>query len=646
MRAIAKILFLSLIAATTAGAAETPAWVKESNEHAMVVLEALVKFSPESASQLGVEGYDDQVADLKPKVYERGRDVSKAVLKDLKARLARTQDATVRQDIEILIQSVEDNQHSNDLQNDMTLPYFAVSRLAFSGIRGLLDPRVSKERQALAVTRLKRYAGLEPKTQPIAELARDRIEEKLSNKKLLRPLKEEVEQNLADTPRLVAGIKDLFEKSGLQGWQEAHAALAGQLEAYDAWVKDVVLPQARTDHRLPPVLYADALKQFGVDVPPEALMQDALVAFNEIQTQMAIVATRVAKEQKLKSSDYRDVIRALKAKQVTGPAILPLFEQRNTALEDIIRREKIVTLPERKAVIRLASEAESAMTPAPNMRPPRLIGNTGEYGEFVLPLVVPGKEGREGLKMDDFTHEAGSWSLTAHEARPGHELQFSAMVEKGISTARAVFAFNSVNVEGWGLYSEAEVQPYLPPEAQLFTLQFRLQRAARAFLDPMVNLGQMAPGQVKSFLMEEVGLSEGMSQQEVDRYTFRAPGQATSYFYGYQRLLETRQRAQIALRDKFDRKAFNDFVLSQGLLPPKLLQKAVMEDFVGKAAPAGAGGSAFLFCCRRISRSRREPPSFFWPSSHSRRFAVLKLAHSVSGLTCWNIGSASWQRCR
>jgi uncharacterized protein (DUF885 family) len=580
MRLFAKVLFSFLFVAGTAAAAEPPAWVKESNEHAMVVLEALVKFSPESASQLGVEGYDEQVADLKPKVYERSRDVSRAVLKDLKARLARTTDQTVKQDIEILITSVEDNQHSNDLQNDLTVPYFAVSRLAFSGIRGLLDPRVSKERQAMAVTRLKRYAGLDKGYEPIAKLARDRIEEKLKDKKLLRPLKEQVEQNLADTPRLVAGLKDLFAKSGFEGWQDAMAALEKQLADYDAWTKAVLLPQARTDHRLPPVLYADALKQFGVDIPPEALMEDALVSFNEIQNQMAIVAAQVAREKKLKSADYRDVIRALKAKQAVGPAILPLFEGNLAKLEDIIRREKIVSLPDRKAVIRLASEAESAMQPAPNMRPPRLIGNTGEYGEFVLPLVVPGKEGREGLKMDDFTHEAGSWSLTAHEARPGHELQFSAMVEKGISTARAVFAFNSVNVEGWALYAEAEVQPYLPAEAQLFTLQFRLQRAARAFLDPMVNLGQMTPDAAKDFLMDEVVLSEGMSQQEVDRYTFRAPGQATSYFYGYQRLLETRQRAQVALREKFDRKAFNDFVLAQGLLPPKLLEKAVMTNFV------------------------------------------------------------------
>ena len=173
-----------------------------------------------------------------------------------------------------------------------------------------------------------------------------------------------------------------------------------------------------------------------------------------------------------------------------------------------------------------------------------------------------------------------TWTLTAHEARPGHELQFARMLESGVSIARAVFAFNSVNVEGWGLYAESEMQPYEPLDGQLFTLQMRAHRAARAFLDPMVNLGQITPEGVKQFLMREVCYSEGFATSEMQRYIYRGPGQATSYFYGYQRLMETRQAAQLALGDRFDRMAFNDFVLAQGLLPPKLLRAAVMAEFV------------------------------------------------------------------
>jgi hypothetical protein len=90
--------------------------------------------------------------------------------------------------------------------------------------------------------------------------------------------------------------------------------------------------------------------------------------------------------------------------------------------------------------------------------------------------------------MDDFTYDAISWTLTAHEARPGHELQFAKMIENGVSIPRVVFALNSANVEGWALYAEALVKQYLPLDAQFCTLQMRLI-GPRAFLDPMVNLG-------------------------------------------------------------------------------------------------------------------------------------------------------------
>ena len=80
--------------------------------------------------------------------------------------------------------------------------------------------------------------------------------------------------------------------------------------------------------------------------------------------------------------------------------------------------------------------------------------------------------------------------------------------------------------------------------------------------------------QAKQFLMEEVCLSEPFATQEVDRYSFRAPGQATSYYYGYLKLREVRAQTELALGRKFNARAFHDFVLSQGLLPPEVLPRS------------------------------------------------------------------------
>jgi len=155
--------------------------------------------------------------------------------------------------------------------------------------------------------------------------------------------------------------------------------------------------------------------------------------------------------------------------------------------------------------------------------------------------------------------------------------------EHGVSLARVRYAFNSTNVEGWGLYSEYLIKPYMPLEGQLISLQMRLQRAARAFLDPELQSGKVAPQDAYRVLEQDVVLSHAMAQQEVERYTYRAPGQANSYFYGYTRLLSLREETEKALSAKgvkFDQKKFHNFILAQGLLPPDLMRKAVLEDFI------------------------------------------------------------------
>jgi len=358
--------------------------------------------------------------------------------------------------------------------------------------------------------------------------------------------------------------------------------LEDQLVVYDDFVRKELLPRAREDFRQPPEIYAHSLRQLGIDVAPEELAWQARASFREIQLQMQETAAEVARFRNLPSNDYRDVIRALKAEQLVGDAILPHYRQRLRQIEEIVRREGLVTLPARAARIRLASEAESAAIPAPHMSMPRLIGNTGEMGEFVLPLRIPGGAGAT-KQLDDFTFAAASWTLTVHEARPGHEMQFASMIEGGVSVARAIFAANSTNIEGWALYAEAFVKPFMPPEGRLISLQHRLVRAARAFLDPELQLGKITPDEAQRILREDVVLSDAATTSEVDRYTFRMPGQACSYYYGYSRTIALRSEAQKALGADFDVRAFHDFVLAQGLLTPDLLRQSVFEDFVPAA---------------------------------------------------------------
>ena len=522
------------------------------------------------------------MTDLSAEAGERGREATAAALATLQASRKAEQNPLVRQDLDILIQSAQTNLRAGRLSQDRLLPYTDVTGLVFGGLRSLLDAQVASERRPAAVVRLRKYAGLVQGYEPIAAQAMRLTRDRQGQAQLLRPARSQVERDLVNGPILIQGLEKLFDQYKVDGWREPFATLKQQLSEYQQFVRAEILPASRTDFRLPADLYALSLEQVGVGLQPEPLAKTARQAFAEIQGEMQRLAPAVAKIRGLPSTNYRDVIRALKKEQLVGEAILPHYRKRLEEIEAIIRREKLVTLPEREARIRIATDAEAAQTPAPSMRPPRLLGNTGEMGEFILPLNMPAAagSGTASLRYDDFTYQAASWTLTAHEARPGHEMQFAKIIEAGVSTARALFAFNSTNVEGWGLYAEWMMLPYMSPEGQLISLQGRLLRAARAFLDPELHMGQVTPDEARRVLLEDVVLSRAMTEQEVERYTFRAPGQATSYFYGYTQLRELRLEVERAMEDKFNARDFHDFILAQGLLPPDLLKEAVLGKFV------------------------------------------------------------------
>src|ERR1700709_1609900 len=99
-------------------------------------------------------------------------------------------------------------------------------------------------------------------------------------------------------------------------------------------------------------------------------------AFAEYQAQMAPPAAAIAKQRGYKSSDYRDVIRELKKEQIAGEAILPFYEKRLHEIEAIMVKKRLGARPDRPAIIRLGTPAESAQQPAPHMVPPPFLHNT------------------------------------------------------------------------------------------------------------------------------------------------------------------------------------------------------------------------------------------------------------------------------
>jgi hypothetical protein len=569
------------------------AWVTRSNQLALILVRAQAAIEPEGFSGYGLSEYDALATDLSLDRETRWRAANEAAKRELEQALETEQDARVRQDVTLLIESAARSVRLSALRERLVMPWFDVPKTVFYGVQGLLSKQVAEKRRDKALPRLERYVGLVQGSTPLGQLARQHWEKNAPNAALLRPSRLEVERVLQSAEALKQGVHALFAEFKIANAKKALAALDQQLDAYISWVRTTVLPVARAETILPPELYAALLEDVGVDVEPHTLLRNAQLEFVETRSTMQLIASRIAHERGLKDADYRAVIKLLKAQPIAKDQVEASYREVNQQIEQIVAREQIVSLPKRPMVMRNATAAENAASPAPHFIPPPQHDNTGEQGQFILTTGMPGASAEDAF--DDFNYAAVRWTLSAHEGRPGHELQHSALLDNGVSMTRSYFSFNSVNVEGWALYAEAEMVPFEPLEAQLIALQFRLLRAARAMLDPMLNLGMIDREQAGKLLSQEVVLSAAMTRQELDRYTFDMPAQATSYFYGYSRLQALRAETELMLGDQFDRKAFNDFLLAQGMLPPSLLDKAVREEFIpsrtkARIAPAATGG--------------------------------------------------------
>jgi len=228
MNTISKLpltILLSLVI-TTVSAQD---WVAESDEHTTVVLKAQSQFRPEGASRLGFTEFDDSIMDLGPDLYARSIAVDQELIELTREWLQTSENPKVIQDLNIMQQALEDGIESATLEHQYMLPYYNLSQTMFYSFRALLDPRADASRYPAALVRLAKYTGKAEGFTPITELARQRTAERFAEAGLLGPYIGELERDLENVERFAGGLKQTFEASGLEGYQEDLDVLLAQL---------------------------------------------------------------------------------------------------------------------------------------------------------------------------------------------------------------------------------------------------------------------------------------------------------------------------------------------------------------------------------------------------------------------------------
>lgn len=168
-------------------------------------------------------------------------------------------------------------------------------------------------------------------------------------------------------------------------------------------------------------------------------------------------------------------------------------------------------------------------------------------------------------------------SLTAHEAAPGHHTQIALARElEGVPEFRRSFEATAFT-EGWGLYSErlaGEMGIYNTPYERFGRLTYEMWRACRLVVDTGMHSMGWSRQRALDYLTANTSLTSHEIRTEIDRY-IAWPGQALAYKIGELRIIAARERAEAALGDRFDIRAFHDAVLENGAVTLPVLDQRI-----------------------------------------------------------------------
>jgi len=333
-------------------------------------------------------------------------------------------------------------------------------------------------------------------------------------------------------------------------------------------------PRARTSiaaTRLPNgrAYYADLVRYFTTlpDATPQSIHRTGLAEVRRIRTEMEAIVREVGFQGSF--SEFLTFLR-------TDPQFYP------TSAEQLLNRAAWITreidghLPEYFGRL---PRTPYTVEPVPEAFAPNY--TAGRYN--------PGPLGAAGTYWVN-TYALNTRSLynlpalTAHEAAPGHHIQGALARElQGLPRFRLNFYPHAFG-EGWGLYSErlaGEMGIYHTPYERFGQLTYEMWRACRLVVDTGMHSMGWSRQRALDYLAANTALSTHEIRTEVDRY-IGWPGQALAYKIGELKIMELRQRAQTALGDRFDIRAYHDAVLANGGVTLPVLEQEV-DAYIARA---------------------------------------------------------------
>ena len=313
----------------------------------------------------------------------------------------------------------------------------------------------------------------------------------------------------------------------------------------------------------------------GVDVSSDRLLGIALRELALVQEEFRKVAGR------LNGGDPIEAWRKAKEQHPAPGELIAVAEAQVGELEEFLRTQDLVTLPESEPVVVAPSPDfyrwafASMWTPGPFESKP----SRAYYYLTDVDRSWPADRQKEHLR--DFNIPT-LWNISIHEVYPGHFLHFRHLRQVESKVRKSTLFAPASFVEGWAHYCEQ-----MMVEAgfrrgdvtiRLGQLAEALVRLARFVVAIRLHCEDLSVEQGMRFFRDEAFLEETTARREAERGTFDPT--YLVYSLGKLMMLKLRRDYKEQQGGRYSLRSFHDAVLSQGSAPFWALRRLLLGETV------------------------------------------------------------------
>lgn len=374
-----------------------------------------------------------------------------------------------------------------------------------------------------------------------------------------------------DLPRALREVDDL---SLLADLDDAATVARTSIERYVRDLEEEQAPKAKATFRLGREKLEQKLKlEDGVTLDTDALLRIAERELAATRERFAAVAGKVGK-------GAADQIWArIKATHVEPGGLVTRVREQCAALYTFLRDSSIVTVPDADALVIAPTPPFYRWTFASLWAPGPLEARPQRSYYYVTDADANWPQERQDEHLRDM-NDAVLWSISMHEALPGHFLHFEHLRRIASPWRKAMVLAPVSVVEGWAHYAEHMVieQGFAKkdPAIELGQLAESLVRLCRLVVGLRLHAEDLSVEQGVRFFREEAMLEESSARREAERGTFD-PGYVI-YALGKLMLIKLRRDAEAHQGAAFDLRRFHDEFLGHGLLPFGMLRQQMLGE--------------------------------------------------------------------